>query len=273
MKTILKITVFLFLFCSTVSAQEKLNNSFNYPIHAIGGNLSLDLLFSPKIEVQDGNNSIAPQVGQTLLFNERLKYTYYIKKGWGITGEISFGNYSWEIQHNLNDFVDKDTIWSNGVKGGGLAKGLIVSNLYVGLSVKASYFAAVHQNVSLQTEIGLKWTPITFKSINQEDVTFTINDYNTSTKIPYMNFHSQIKNYFIPDVDFAFNVLIHGKNPSHNFVFGLNANVSLANRILMKYSTTDVLSQHLQSVGNIHFRTTSVGVHIGYQYFFMKNNT
>ena len=46
MKTLSKITVFLFLFCSTVSAQEKLSNSFNYPIHAIGGNLSLDFYFS-----------------------------------------------------------------------------------------------------------------------------------------------------------------------------------------------------------------------------------
>jgi hypothetical protein len=72
--------------------------------------------------------------------------------------------------------------------------------------------------------------------------------------------------YAIPDLAFSFNVLVHGKNPANNFVFGINGNVSFMDRFHFKYQTTDVLPEYLQSSGEFGWRMSSIGFHIGYQW-------
>jgi hypothetical protein len=76
------------------------------------------------------------------------------------------------------------------------------------------------------------------------------------------------KCYAVPDVTFALNFMVHGKNPQHNFVFGVHGQLCFVDRLHFEYKTTDVLPQELQSSGKYGWRTTAIGFHIGYQ--FMK---
>jgi len=62
-----------------------------------------------------------------------------------------------------------------------------------------------------------------------------------------------------------------GKNKAHNFVFGLNAQICFGDRLKINYKTTDVIPNESQSSGWANFRTTSVGLHLGY--LFLKGKT
>ncbi len=204
-----------------------------------------------------------------------LKYTYSIKDGWGITAEIiPLGIFIRDVGQSLDLFNDisRDTVWSNGVVGLGNGNSLGIRNYYFGFSLKASNLVNVHRNVMLQSEVGLKWLPF-FRSakhwlVDDSSGEFVISDGTETEKLVYMNCKPSISaaSYAVPDLALSFNVLVHGKNPAHNFVFGISANISFLDRIHFKYQTTDVLPAHLQSSGEFGLRMTSIGLHIGYQW-------
>ena len=202
-----------------------------------------------------------------------LKYTCIIKNGWGITAEIPFGFFSRRYGLGLvGTGIPPDTVWSNGVVGWGRTNDIRIGSLYLGFSLKASHLAQVHKNISLQSEMGVKWLPFLIPA-NRWDIDKSMGEYyifdGTETdNLVYMNSLPVIsaKSYAVPDLALSFSVLVHGKNPANNFVFGLNANISSLDRFSFKYQTTNVLPEHLQSSGEFGWRMSSIGFHIGYQW-------
>ena len=273
------------LFFSTVSAQEtveknsktkKTYTSFDLqsPVHSIG------LLFSENssfIEPKYRNTAGSIQINNSSIYLSpelMLKYSCAIKNGWGIATEISLGSFSrYADPAILGKHIPKDTVWSNGVVGAGLPNERIEAKFnYLGFSLKASYLANVHKNISLQSEVGLKWlpflTPAKKIDIDESFGEFIISDGLETDKLVYMNCKPTISaaSYAVPDLALSFNVLVHGKNPANNFVFGLNANISFLDRFHFEYQTTNVLPEHLQSSGEFGWRMSSIGFHIGYQW-------
>ena len=201
-----------------------------------------------------------------------LKYSYAIKKGWGITAELPFGFFQRWTYHSLFFYVPEDTVWANGVIGSGINNFLEIKTYYLGFALKASNLVNVHRNISLHSEAGVKWLPFIIPAkwwdIDESVGEFVIFDGTETEKLVYMNCLPVISaaSFAIPDLAFSFNVLVHGKNPANNFVFGINGNISFIDRFHFKYQTTDVLPAHLQSSGEFGWRMSSIGFHIGYQW-------
>jgi hypothetical protein len=72
--------------------------------------------------------------------------------------------------------------------------------------------------------------------------------------------------YWIPNLSGSVNFLVHGKNPSHNFVFGLNFNVDFTKRMSFVYSTIQSFPAKYQSSGRMSLNMTTIGLNIGYQF-------
>ncbi|MDR3046913.1 MAG: hypothetical protein LBU51_04760 [Bacteroidales bacterium] len=153
---------------------------------------------------------------------------------------------------------------------------------YIGLSLKASYLAAIHNNMFIQPEVGIKFLPFLFAPnhwyIDEaseicvfEDEDHPENLFNRPPdEIIYMRCKPVISasSYFIPDLTFALNFIVHGKNLHNNFGFGINVNIGFVDRIHFVYQSTDVLPAYAQSSGEFGWRMSAVGFHIGY--LFMK---
>jgi len=241
------------------------------PVHSIGFLLSGGGYLKPKFKNTSGWEY--PMVHGEFVPELTLKYTCNIRNGWGITAEIPFGFFSRKCTHGLmGTGILSDTVWSNGVVGQGHTNEIRIRSLYLGFSLKASYLAQVHKNISLQSEMGVKWLPFLVPA-NRWDIDKSMGEYyisdGTETEdLVYMNSLPVIsaKSYIVPDLAVSFSVLVHGKNPANNFVFGLNANISFLDRFSFKYQTTDVLPEYLQSSGEFGWRMSSIGFHIGYQW-------
>jgi len=277
MKNSIKIIVLVtnVLFFVTASAQEtvtieKQHMSFDLqqPVHSIG------LLFnmgSSFIEPKYKNRTGLMQISNPFIVVSpelTIKYSCAIKNGWGITAEIPFGFFDRSVHHSYIPKHIADTLWTNGNGTGNyMGNEIRLNTYYLGLSLKASHLANVHKNISLQSEVGLKWLPFLTPAKKME-IDESAGEFISYEGDVYMNCTPTVSaaSYAVPDLAFAFNVLVHGKNPAHNFVFGINGNISLMNRVHFKYQTTNVLPEHLQSSGEFGWRMSSIGFHIGYQW-------
>ncbi|MDR1345602.1 MAG: hypothetical protein LBK03_02730 [Bacteroidales bacterium] len=244
-------------------------------VHSIGISFSGGFPLYCKFKNTTGSLSFQkPHVFNEFVPELNLKYSCFIKKGWGITVEVPFGVFRRTVKR-IFDFQNLpiDTVWSNGVVGwGDYGNGIGIKTYYLGFALKATNLVNVHRNVMLQSEAGLKWlpfiTPAKWWDIDESVGEFVISDGTETEKLVYMNCMPSISaaSYAVPDLAFSFNVLVHGKNPAHNFVFGINGNISFMDRFHFKYQTTDVLPARLQSSGEFGWRMSSIGFHIGYQW-------
>ncbi|NLJ82904.1 MAG: hypothetical protein GX330_07245 [Bacteroidales bacterium] len=255
----------------TTNNDTKENNhttfyNFHKPTHSVGllvgGNFSF-------IESKQKNTVGNMETSNAMFLSPQLtlKYSCIIKNGWGITVEVPFGSFYRNVIMDNN--TPKDTVWSNGVTGKGENNYLGFNTYYSGISLKASHVVSVHKNISLQSEMGLKWLPFIASAkdiLAESPIEYTLSDGTETDKLVYMNLTPSVSNYAIPDFAFSFNVLVHSKNPAHNFVFGINGNISFVDRIHFNYQTTDILPTYLQSSGEFGWRTSSIGLHIGYQW-------
>jgi hypothetical protein len=93
-----------------------------------------------------------------------------------------------------------------------------------------------------------------------------------TNNIPYMICSLKIDKrlYFVPDITSAMNFYIHGKNPAHNFIFGVNVNLCFVNRMAWSYHTTENLAGKYISSGKFNWKTSYIGFHIGYQFMYGK---
>lgn len=243
-----------------------------YPAHSIGFSLRFGGTLTTNFKNIQGE--LIPYSNSYFYPELTLKYAYVIKKGWGITAEIPFGIFQGRFGHKLLEKYDVpwDTVWSNGVVGVGNGNDMGIRAYYVGFSLKASYLAQVHRKISLQSELGVKWQPFVrpakWWDIDESVGEFIISDGAETEKLVYMNCMPVLSaaSYTIPNLVLSFNVLVHGKNPANNFVFGIDGNISFVDRFHFKYQTTNVLPAHLQSSGEFGWRMSSIGFHIGYQW-------
>ena len=239
-------------------------------IHSIG--LSFSGGFSINHKFKNAKGLLKPGLLSYGVAELNLKYSCLIKKGWGLTVEIPFGIFQRMVFQGIGGGVPIDTVWSNGVVGWGYGNETGIKTYYSGFSLKAANVVNVHRNVMLQSEVGVKWLPFIIPAkwwlIDESVGEFVISDGTETEKLVYMNCMPSISaaSYAVPDLAFSFNVLVHGKNPVHNFVFGINGNISFMDRFHFKYQTTDVLPAHLQSSGEFGWRMSSIGFHIGYQW-------
>ena len=149
---------------------------------------------------------------------------------------------------------------------------------YVGLTLKCSYLAQIHKNIFIQPEAGIKFMPFVFPvrwGIDQPDDELPIpycDAEGHGTNVVWLKdklYFSQ-KCYAVPDITLAVNFMVHGKKPQRNFIFGINANIGLVDRVSFKYHTTDVIPSHLQSSGKYGWKSSYLGFHIGYQFMTTK---
>lgn len=272
LKTIIVLTINV-LFFVTVSAQEavtknKPHTSFDLqkPVHSIGFLWSENASFiEPKYKNRTGTIQIKDR---SMYFSPKwtLKYSCAIKNGWGITAEIPFGVFDRYVRHGYIPKHIADTL-PNGWSEDYTSNEITINTCYLGFSLKASHLANVHKNISLQSEVGLTWLPF-LTPAKKAEFEESESEFVSYEGYVYMNCMPSISaaSYAVPDLAFAFNVLVHGKNPSHNFVFGINGNISFMDRVHFKYQTTDVLPAHLQSSGEFGWRMSSIGFHVGYQW-------
>ena len=242
------------------------------PVHSVGLLVSGGGALKHKFKNTKG--VIQPYMYNDFVPELTLKYSCAIKNGWGVTAEIPFGFFRRGITHGLAlwEGISDDTVWSNGVVGRGYPTYTGMGTYYLGFSLKASYLAQVHKNISLQSEVGVKWLPFVIPAkmwdIGESVGKFYISDGTETEELVYMNCLPVLSatSYAVPDFAFSFNVLVHGKNPANNFVFGINGNISFMDRFHFKYQTTNVLPEYLQSSGEFGWRMSSIGFHIGYQW-------
>jgi len=241
-------------------------------VHSIGLSFSGGFSLNHKFKNITGILN-KPSLSSMIVPELNLKYSCLIKKGWGVTVEVPLGVFQRMVFHGLSaPVISIDTVWSNGVVGWGTGNWTGIKTYYVGLALKAANLVNVHKNVMLQSEVGLKWLPFVTPAkqwlIDESVGEFVISDGTETEKLVYMNCMPSISaaSYAIPDLALSFNVFVHGKNPAHNFVFGINGNISFMDRFHFKYQTTDVLPAHLQSSGEFGWRMSSFGFHIGYQW-------
>jgi hypothetical protein len=202
-----------------------------------------------------------------------IKYNCTFQKGWGFSIEIPFGIFSRSAYSDLSGIVPSDTIWSNGSVGSELDMFGVSPVPYLGLSLKLSYLCKIHRNIFMQPELGIKFMPFIPKSDQFEKRwSFYIYDSGDTNYIRYLSCYLKIDEglYFVPDLSTALNFYVHGKNPSHNFVFGLNANLCFVNRMAWTYHTTENLAGKYTSSGKFNWKTSYIGIHIGYQFMYGK---
>jgi len=202
-----------------------------------------------------------------------IKYNCTFRKGWGFSIDIPFGLFARYAITDLTGIVPSDTVWSNGIVGSEYAWIGFNNIPYLGLSLKASYLCEIHRNVFMQPEIGVKFVPFIYQPDQfAEEWGFYIFDSTFTNNIAYMQCSLKIDKrlYFVPDFTTALNFYVHGKNPSHNFVFGLNANLCFVNRMAWTYHTTENLAGKYTSSGKFNWKTSYIGIHIGYQFMYGK---
>jgi hypothetical protein len=129
----------------------------------------------------------------------------------------------------------------------------------------------------VQPEAGIKFVPfvLPLRSFDMENAMPSLVYYIDRETYPEHSrdivwleepYYITQKSYSVPDITLAVNLLIHGKKPQNNFIFGINANIGFMNRISFDYYTTNVLPEHLQSSGSYGLKSSYIGFHFGYQY-------
>ena len=234
--------------------------------------------FKPRMKETQGSFSPNPNSGFVPELN--LKYSLSIKNGFGFTVEIPVGLFQRYVFYDLGMIIPADTIWADGKAiGSGMPTASGVSVPYMGLSLKFSYLAQIHRNMFIQPEAGIKFVPFIFpiSSFEQEgplaeNIYYNYEDGSPSD-IVWLHDKPSLshKSYFVPDITFAVNFMVHGKKPHHNFIFGINANIGFADRMSFNYHTTEVIPSHLQSSGKYGWKSSYIGFHLGYQ-FMKKGN-
>jgi len=201
-----------------------------------------------------------------------IKYNCTFRKTWGFSIDIPFGFYTRSAYSDLTGILPSDTVWANGTVGSKLEIfGFQIP--YYGLSVKASYLYQIHRNIFMQPELGIKFVPfIPQPDQFSEEWGFYIYDSTITNIIPYMVCSLKIDKrlYSVPDITSAINFYVHGKNPAHNFIFGVNANLCFVNRMAWTYHTTGNLAVKYTPSGRFNWKTSYIGFHIGYQFMYGK---
>ena len=249
---------------------------FSKPVHSFGFYFTSGFSFAPRIKEAQGK--FRPMFNSSDYVPEfNLRYSLAVKNGVGFTVEIPVGFFQRHNSYHLWGLIPNDMVWADGqATGAGYPNSGGVAVPYMGATLKFSYLAQIHRNVFIQPEAGIKFMPYIFplKSWEPENpmpahIFYVDNDGQETNVLWLIDQPSiSVKHYAVPDITLALNFIVHGKNPAHNFIFGINANIGWQDRLSFSYQTTNALPAHLQSSGKYGWKSSYVGFHVGYQ--FMK---
>lgn len=260
----------------------------NSPTHAVS--LSINNGFAVGGKIVDKSGPINPAIACSYTPEITLKYSCTLQKGLGFSVGIPLGLFRRTESMSLFGAVPADTIWANGTQGYALSDNyMTILRLFSGLSVHANYLKKIHRNMFVQSELGLSLRPMIYRAellndaygdiyIDAQTGEYVFEEYyldyilqnndGSGYNIPYAyeipKFHQ--KGYWLPNLSGAVNFLVHGKNPCHNLVFGLNFNVDFAKRMTIDYATVPSFPDKYKSSGKMVFNMTTIGLHIGYQF-------
>lgn len=261
--------------------RQKLEYStFDYtrPVHSIA--LIYDNGFGIFDKLTDATGPIKPIAGSGYKPEFAIKYSVAIKNGFGLAVEIPLGLFYKTFTTDLFNVVPHDTIWANGAVGGSTSLNVFgCSDIYSGLSLTASHITRIYRNVLIQTELGLKFTPFlgAFDLVfDKEGYYSTIWNEESEQLVAYLHYMPNLRkrSYFIPDLLCAVNFIVHGKNPSHNFIFGVNVAFPFVDRLTIDYDALPPSSfpEQYASSGTYHYKMGSIGLHFGYQFMTGKKS-
>jgi len=254
--------------------------NFSKSIHSVGIYFTSGFSFKPRIKEAQGkfrpimyNSNYVPELN--------IRYSLSVKNGLGFAIEVPVGLFQRFLYYSLGGLIPEETVWADGEAiGPGSPRSFGVMVYYAGVALKFSYLAQIHKNMFIQPETGIKFVPFIYPSRNFEqqgpmaENVYYIDYDGNPTDLVWLHDCPTVpqKNYAIPDITIAVNFMVHGKKPYHNFIFGINANIGLVNRISWEYHTTEVIPSELQSSGKYGLKSSYVGFHIGYQ-FMMANKS
>lgn len=207
-----------------------------------------------------------------------LKYNCTFANCFGLSVEFPLGIFKRKFYMDLKGSLPVDTVWSNGAVGQHNLYGndATCRDLHYGFSLKVSYLTQIHENMFFQPELGLSFNPLTITKknmiLNSEWISGIYPSREDGQVIPFAYYSTicHTKNNWVPNLSGALNFLVHGKNPCHNFVFGLNFNVDFTKRVTIDYQTVPTFPDKYKSSGQFVFNMTTVGLHVGYQFIMGK---
>ena len=259
---------------------------FTKPIHAVSLQLNNGIAIGGKTIDREG--PITPKIDNTYTPELSLKYSCTFAKGFGFSIGIPFGLFFRKGHVTLEGVVPADTVWANGAVGWHDSDNTILAlNRFSGFSIQASYLKPIHVTMLMQCELGLSVKPLVKSAQDIEDdfgqfitypdgsiyfsecyidCIYNPSDYSTGIQYGLSKLYCHQEGYWIPNLSGSVNFLVHGKNPSHNFVFGLSFNVDFTKRMSFVYGTIQSFPAKYQSSGRMSLNMTTIGLNIGYQF-------
>jgi len=259
---------------NTFSQIEKEQNvekpfSFNEPFHSLGFSVFAGINFAPKIENHSGE--IKPILFHSMVPEFILQYNFMIKNGFGIALEVPFGIFQRSSLTLLSDYGASNDVLLN------------MGSLYIGFTGKVTVFKELHKNICMQGELGLKFNPFYHPANKWENRHYYNIIFNTEWEKHVfaednssINFTQVEQQYYgVPDATVAVLFFFHSqKKPRHNFVLGLNVNLSFVKRIKVTYDTyfSELGLNHspYSGFGNYGWNSTAIGITLGYRFFGVK---
>lgn len=269
-----------YIHCFKTRAQRKSLQSkevetfdFSHPVHSVSVQMDNALVLGNRIAFKEGisramcHATYSPEVS--------LKYNCTFAKGFGLSAAIPFGFYAPYLKVDLTNALPRDTVWSNGAVGEENLRDneWKLGGFYTGLALRASYTKAIHRNVFIQPELGLSWKFL-FSSLNSylsaPQCWYAYMAPNSAQGEPLPVYAMMYLQYpklnWVPNLSGTLNFLVHGKNPCHNFLFGLDFNVDFSKQMVINYATDINMPEKYRSAGQFVFNMTTIGLHIGYQF-------
>lgn len=246
---------------------------FSHPVHSVSVKMGNALVLGNRIAFKEGISRAMCRA--TYSPELSLKYNCTFAKGFGLSAAIPFGFYAPYLKVDLTNALPRDTVWSNGAIGEENLRDneWKLGGFYTGLALRASYTKAIHRNVFIQPELGLSWKFL-FSSLNSylsaPQCWYAYMAPNSAQGEPLPVYAMMYLQYptlnWVPNLSGALNFLVHGKNPCHNFVFGLDFNVDFSKQMVINYATDINMPEKYRSAGQFVFNMTTIGLHIGYQF-------
>ncbi len=255
---------------------------FNKAVHIVSLQMNNGLAVGGKA-IWEG--PVKPVINTAYSPSLSLKYSCLIRKGFGLSVSVPIGLFRSQGTISLQGVVPSDTIWANGTVGGNDSEnGLSLVEPYCGLSLQASYARQIHRNVFMQCDLGLSVQHLLndhafgTASVDENGLVVFSEEMNAcignpyeltaEERIPFAHENIQHHSYvdWFPNICGGISFAVHGKNPYHNFVFGLNFNVDYTTRYSYNYRTLQTFPEKYKSYGKIDFNMTTIGLHIGYQF-------
>lgn len=160
-----------------------------------------------------------------------VKYNLTFPSGWGITTEFVAGNIdfmTWRINTETGKKIYMHSLWNHSLKP-------FINYTYFGGQIKASYMYRLHEQITMQPEMGiklLKYIQMAWGSLHQTVITDEFGNPVIVDSWQWRDLNNDnLYNRFVPEFTVGINFLFHSKkDPRHNFVLGINSTLGFIDR-------------------------------------------